>query len=591
MSPEEKQVVDRLKETNNILVTVKTDPTIDQLAACLGLTLALNKAGKHATAVFSGKVPSAIEFLEPEKTLEATTDSLRDFIISLDKAKADKLRYKVEDNVVKIFITPYKTAITSDDFEYSQGDFNVEAVVALGVHAQSDLDIAITSHGRILHDATVITINTEPGADLGTLAITDQKASSLSEVVTILLQNFDKEVFDEQIATALLTGVVSETERFSNEKTTPTTMSVSSILMTAGANQKLVATKLEEPKVPEVAAESVLENQDEPVSEVEAEDKNEEPEAPTEEAPAKPKEPGVLEIDHAQDEPIIEAPEAEQEPGEVDDTAGQITVDEEGHIQPLGSQPEESASDNSELELPPLPPPSKNTSRMILQPPTMGNGQFTASTTPESDVQGSDIALPAVEEPVANSLQKPFSLSDALAENDEPIAAEASVGPETLADIERSVGSSHIEQEPQLEEPVLEKASDAEVQESVANLDDARKAVEAAMAATPVENRPLDPVQALNAEVVDFSQPEAPASDVAPALEPLVQPQVENTFTMPQPQNPVMPQQDGGFALPSLDQNQPQPVFAQPQPTVVNPNAAPPVPPPMMPPSFGNPQQ
>ena len=52
----------------------------------------LNKLGKHATAVFSGQVPSTIEFLQPEKTLEKNTDSLRDFIIALDKSKADKLR-------------------------------------------------------------------------------------------------------------------------------------------------------------------------------------------------------------------------------------------------------------------------------------------------------------------------------------------------------------------------------------------------------------------------------------------------------------------------------------------------------------------
>src|SRR6185312_5982122 len=94
------QIVERVKQAENILVTVSNNPTVDQLAACIGLTLLLNKMGKHATAVFSGKVPSTIEFLQPEKTIETTTDSLQDFIISLDKNKADKLRYKVENDVV-----------------------------------------------------------------------------------------------------------------------------------------------------------------------------------------------------------------------------------------------------------------------------------------------------------------------------------------------------------------------------------------------------------------------------------------------------------------------------------------------------------
>src|SRR6185437_8896302 len=102
---------------------------------------------------------SAIEFLKPEETIEPTPSSLRDFIIALDKSKADKLRYKVEDKVVRIFITPYKTSITQDDLEFSQGDFNIDVVVALGAHEQQELDSAITAHGRILHDAAVISIN------------------------------------------------------------------------------------------------------------------------------------------------------------------------------------------------------------------------------------------------------------------------------------------------------------------------------------------------------------------------------------------------------------------------------------------------
>src|SRR3990167_11101764 len=100
------QIVERVKQANNILVTVSTNPSVDQLASCIGATLMLNKLQKHATAVFSGAVPSTIEFLQPEKTLEKNTDSLRDFIIAIDKSKTNKLRYKIEDDVVKIFITP-----------------------------------------------------------------------------------------------------------------------------------------------------------------------------------------------------------------------------------------------------------------------------------------------------------------------------------------------------------------------------------------------------------------------------------------------------------------------------------------------------
>ncbi|HET6746596.1 MAG TPA: hypothetical protein VFH06_00640 [Candidatus Saccharimonadales bacterium] len=243
------QIVDKIKDSSNILVTVSRNPSVDELSAALGLTVLLNKMKKHATAVFSGAIPPAITFLDPEKTFEATVDSLRDFIIALDKEKADHLRYKVEGDVVKIFITPYRTTITGDDLEFSQGDYNVELVLGLGVQSQDDLDEALAAHGRILHDATVATMTVgDMRSQLGSVDWHEQNASSLSEMLVSLTDSLksDKALLDEQIATAFLTGIVAATDRFSNSLTSSKAMTVAGQLMTAGANQQLIASKLEE---------------------------------------------------------------------------------------------------------------------------------------------------------------------------------------------------------------------------------------------------------------------------------------------------------------------------------------------------------
>src|SRR5579884_544403 len=262
MDSAKQQLVEKLKTSNNVLVTVSRNPSVDQLAALIGLSLLLNKAGKHCAAVFSGQVPSTLEFLKPDETIEKNTDSLRDFIIALDKNKADKLRYKVEDNIVRIFITPYRTSITQDDLEFSQGDFNVDIVVALGVNKQEDLDEAITAHGWILHDATVASINLAAGGGLGSINWYEAGASSLSELVTELAASLGTNLLDEQIATALLTGIVAETDRFSNDKTSSQTMSLAANLMSAGANQQLVASKLDEPSGGAVSIQTTEENKE-----------------------------------------------------------------------------------------------------------------------------------------------------------------------------------------------------------------------------------------------------------------------------------------------------------------------------------------
>jgi hypothetical protein len=244
-----KQVVEKIKASTNILIAVGKDPSVDDLSAAVGLATLLNKMDKHTTAIFSGSIPPAINFLEPDKIFESTVDSLRDFIIALDKEKADHLRYKVEGDVVKIFITPYRTTITGDDLEFSQGDYNVELVLALGVTNQDHLDTALSAHGQILHDATVLTFSVgEETSQLGTLDWHDSGASSLCEMIANISESLksDKSLLDKQIATALLTGIVASTERFSNTRTTAQVMTIAAQLMAAGADQQLIAAKLQE---------------------------------------------------------------------------------------------------------------------------------------------------------------------------------------------------------------------------------------------------------------------------------------------------------------------------------------------------------
>jgi hypothetical protein len=330
------------------------NPSVDQLAAAIGFTLVLNKIKKHGTAVFSGDTPSTIEFLEPEKTIEKNTDSLRDFIVALDKSKADKLRYKVEDKFVKIFITPYHTSLSENDLEFGQGDFNVDVIIALGVGRKEELDEAITAHGRILHDATVVSITRVPGEDMGAINWHVPEASSFSEVLVGLsdsLKSPNTELFDEQIATAFLTGIVAETDRFSNDKTTPQTMTMAAILMKAGANQQLIATKLDEPApVPEA---SVIMPTAAPLAEMPAMPMMPDMPAPPPPPPA-PVEPpvsrdGSLQIAHPDSLDAIAADVSQSVEPPVEPPGEEIHIDDEGTLHKFGQVPASPIDSDVEL--------------------------------------------------------------------------------------------------------------------------------------------------------------------------------------------------------------------------------------------------
>ncbi len=245
------QVVKKISAANNVLVALSVNPTVDEMASAIGLTLLLDLMGKHATAIYSGETPNALEFLKPKDTFEANVNSLQDFIIALDKEKADHLRYKVDGDFVKVFITPYKTALTEEDLVFSHGEFNVDLVIALNVKTTNDFDNVLREHGRIMHDAGAINITTGEPGKLGELEWSDPSASSIAEMVTnYAMQLKDISLITKPIATALLTGIVAATGRFSNEKTTPKTMALASRLMAAGADQQLIAANIVSEVVP-----------------------------------------------------------------------------------------------------------------------------------------------------------------------------------------------------------------------------------------------------------------------------------------------------------------------------------------------------
>ena len=237
-----RNVGEKIGGVHNILVAISSDPSVDELSAAIGLSLCLDRGGKRATAIYSGKTPNVIEFLNPEKTFETTSDVLRDFVISLSKEKADHLRYKLDGDFVKIFITPYKSRIDAEDLEFSYGDFNIELVLALNVSSGIDLDDALREHGRVMHDAVVVNITNGNPGKFGDIEWSDKSKSSISEMVADLLYDIGgKNALEGEEATALLTGIVAATEHFSNNRANATSHQMAARLINSGANRELIS--------------------------------------------------------------------------------------------------------------------------------------------------------------------------------------------------------------------------------------------------------------------------------------------------------------------------------------------------------------
>lgn len=399
------EVVKKIAEAQNVLVALSSDPSVDEMAAAIGLSLFLDKLGKRATAIYSGSTPNALEFLKPEETFESTADTLQDFVIALNKDKADHLRYKLDGDYVKIYITPYKTRIDEKDLEFSYGDYNVDLVLALDVSNGIDLDAALREHGRIMHDAVIVNITTGNPGKFGEIEWSNKSASSVSEMIAKLLYSINsKAKIEKEEATAFLTGIVAATNRFSNAKTTPDTMQVASRLMQSGANQQLISKNI----TPDVDNElySLLGDN----------------------APKRDADPTKLDIEHGNEEnvdetKVVDTPVTEETSSLLDDlkaaeaslaTAGTETVPDTSN-QPvkLDNAPADTATVETEL----------NTNPESAAEPT--EPAESTESTPAAPVE--PVAAPAPEPTPEPSLPPVMSSSDFVTE--EPASTEPSPEP------------------------------------------------------------------------------------------------------------------------------------------------------------------
>ena len=238
-------VAEKIANARNIVVALSSDPSVDELSSAIALSLFLERLQKHAITVYSGAIPSALEFLKPEDVFEKNADVMQDFVISMNKDKADYLRYKLDGDAVKIFITPYRERIASGDLGFSYGDYNIDLVLSLNVNNAVDLDPALQEYGTSIHGGNVVNIVAGNPGKFGELEWSNKYASSVSEMISNLLLGAEGDIkIDAEEATALLTGIVAATDRFSRANTTSNTMQTASKLMEAGADQQLIAANI-----------------------------------------------------------------------------------------------------------------------------------------------------------------------------------------------------------------------------------------------------------------------------------------------------------------------------------------------------------
>ena len=289
------QTSEAIRQAETILIMTGQHPSVDQAASAIALTKILRKFGKKVTAVVSDEVPAGVKFLDT-KELERTMGGLRDFVVQVDlsRAEVDKLKYTIEEGKLNIHITPFSGGFNGRDVTFTHGDYQFDVVIVLGVASYARIDKVYAQNAEVLRKIPLINIDHHRANEqYGAINLVEPTAACLGEILIALSESLQGGLIDEKIATTMLTGIMSATDRFTANHTTSKTMTVAAQMMAMGADQQTVVRGLYRDKSkPQQPRLERSEKQDLP-----------------QQAPVKPKQPETRPVEQAVRETVQEKPQ------------------------------------------------------------------------------------------------------------------------------------------------------------------------------------------------------------------------------------------------------------------------------------------
>lgn len=244
-----KQLVDNSKR---VLITTGRNYSGDGLASALALLLIFNKLNKYAEVVIDCfNLPAEYRFLPGVEQIKAEVKKLKKYLISLDISQTglEELAYDVVGNTLRIHLTPARGVLQPSDLHFQTSEFSFDLIFTVAVQDLESIGSLYDFHRDLFYKIPVINIDASPTNDnYGHVNLIDVTATATAEIIYYLIKDLDLNVLDEELATCLLTGLISATKSFKTPNVTPRCLTLASELINLGANRQEIVTRLYQTK-------------------------------------------------------------------------------------------------------------------------------------------------------------------------------------------------------------------------------------------------------------------------------------------------------------------------------------------------------
>jgi len=252
LSPKQ-QAVEMMRSAQRVLVLSHVDADGDAIGSMLALTAALEKLKKEVTAAMDGTIPAPFQFLPRVDAIGSRVSAGQEFTISLDTSgvEIEKLGYKAlpEENKLNIVVSTKTGTIEPGQVTLGTSGALYDLVIVLDSPDLDRLGSLYDQDPELFYKVPVVNIDHHPSNEYyGKVNWVDVTATSTAEMLVSLIEALSsaatssgeaaQPLMDEDIATALLTGLTTDTGSFQNANTTPKSLTVAAQLVGSGARQQ-----------------------------------------------------------------------------------------------------------------------------------------------------------------------------------------------------------------------------------------------------------------------------------------------------------------------------------------------------------------
>lgn len=237
----EQQILEQLKKAGKILIVLPENLSADALSAGLALRLFLEKQQKDVTVACSGLVPAHLKFLPGTEVVQSVMPGGKSLVVSLNTVskKLEELSYQKTDGKVNIYLKSQGEEFDEKDISFSKENAPLDLIIALAGRSLEDFGEIFEKAADKFFETPKVNIDCQSANEyFGAINLVDLTATSVSEILTELMQKYEQELMDEDIATCLLSGIIEKTSSFQHVITTPRAFLKASELVALGGRQQ-----------------------------------------------------------------------------------------------------------------------------------------------------------------------------------------------------------------------------------------------------------------------------------------------------------------------------------------------------------------